>query len=222
MDLWKQLHLLGCLIRISMASISYGILVCNEHRELGRLLSLLVPFIRPEDEIVVLIDQAKATYEVYDTLAAYPQVLKRDGNFDGDFAKWRNLLTELCSKDWVFQIDADEVVPLNLIRNLSKVISQAEAVDAIAIPRINTVLGLTQEDIEKWHWSVTPDGIVNWPDYQVRLFRNNGTCQYKGAVHEHLDGVIIAFLPTDPGLALIHPKTIERQRKQNELYATYV
>lgn len=206
-----------------MASISYGILVCNEHRELDRLLSLLVPFVRPEDEIVVLVDQKKATYEVYDVIFQYRSYIGvRDGEFSGNFAEWRNLLTEICTKDWVFQIDADEVVPLNLIMQLGQIIEKVQdTADAIAIPRINTVLGLTQEDIEKWHWNVTLDGIVNWPDYQTRLFRNNGNCKYVGAVHEHLDGVITAFLPTNPGIALLHPKTIERQRKQNALYETY-
>lgn len=205
-----------------MASISYGILVCNEHRELDRLLSLLVPFVRPVDEVVVLIDQKKATSEVYDTLARYPQVLKRDGDFDGDFAKWRNLLTSLCSKDWVFQIDADEVVPALLVGSLRAYVENNEHIDALAVPRINTVQGLTQEDISKWHWQVNEEGWVNWPDYQARFFKNDGTFRFEGKVHEHLTGGQIRAGQAMPGLALIHPKTIERQRKQNELYATYL
>lgn len=207
-----------------MVSISYGILVCNEYRELDRLLSLLVPYIKPEDEIVVLIDQKKATFEVYDVLSRYPQVLKRDGDFDGDFSKWRNLLSSLCSKDWIFQIDADEVVPLTLITKLERLIEQVQQkADAIAVPRVNTVLGLTQEDIKKWHWQVSSDGIVNWPDFQARILKNNGSCRYVGAVHEHLPKeVAVAFLSGNAfDLALLHPKTIERQRKQNALYETY-
>lgn len=205
-----------------MVSISYGILVCNEYRELDRLLSLLVPFIKPEDEVVVLIDRKKATFDVYDVLTRYPQVLKRDGDFDGDFSKWRNLLTSLCSKDWVFQIDADEVVPLNLIIRLEQVLEEVQCrANAVAFPRVNTVLGLTQEDINRWHWQVSSEGIVNWPDYQVRLFKNNNDCRYVGNVHEHLTNATVATLHPDPGMALIHPKTIERQRKQNALYETY-
>lgn len=204
-----------------MASISYGILVCNEHRELDRLLSLLLPFIKPEDEIVVLVDQKKATAEVYDTLVQYPQVLKRDGDFDGDFAKWRNLLTSLCSKDWVFQIDADEVVAPGLIGSLRAYIESNEYVDALAVPRVNTVRGLTQDDILEWGWQVNAEGWVNWPDYQTRFFKNDGTFKFEGEVHEHLVGGKIRVTQPMPGLALIHPKTIERQRKQNELYATY-
>ena len=205
-----------------MASISYGILVCNEHRELDRLLSLLVPFVRPVDEVVVLIDQKKATYEVYDTLARYPQVLKRDGDFTGNFADWRNLLTSLCSKDWVFQIDADEAVAPGLIGSLRAYIESNEYVDALAVPRVNTVQGLTQEDIDKWHWQVNVEGWVNWPDYQARFFKNDGSWKFEGEVHEHLTGGQIRAIQTSPSLALIHPKTIERQRKQNELYATYL
>lgn len=205
-----------------MASISYGILVCNEHRELDRLLSLLLPFVRPIDEVVVLIDQKKATYEVYDVISQYRRYISvRDGEFNGNFAEWRNLLTEICTKDWIFQIDADEVVAPGLIGSLRAYIESNEYVDALAVPRVNTVQGLTQEDILKWGWQVNTEGWVNWPDYQARFFKNDGTFKFEGEVHEHLVGGKIRVTQPMPGLALIHPKTIERQRKQNELYATY-
>lgn len=197
--------------------------MCNEHRELDRLLSLLLPFVRPVDEVVVLVDQKKATAETYNTLVQYPQVLKRDGDFTGNFAEWRNLLTSLCSKDWIFQIDADEVVVPTLISRVQECIQNAWGMKAFALPRINTVQGLTQEDIAKWHWQVNDNGWVNWPDWQIRVFQNDRSCKYVGDVHEHLvcPEHSVASIGEHPMCALIHPKTIERQRKQNELYATY-
>ena len=207
-----------------MASISYAILVCNEHRELDRLLSLLVPFIRPEDEIIVQVDKDKYTSEVMDVLKNYSGLSVCFEKFTGNFADWRNLLTSHCSKDWIFQIDADEVVSVTLIRGIQAYVENVELnqgpENALALPRVNTVLGLTQEDIDRWHWQVNENGWVNWPDYQTRLFRNNGECEFVGKVHEHLRGRIRATAPV-PGLALIHPKTIERQRRQNALYDTY-
>ena len=204
-----------------MASISYGILVCNEHRELDRLLSILVPYVSSEDEIVVLVDQKKATAEVYNVLVQYPHVLKRDGDFDGNFAKWRNFLTSLCSKEWVFQIDADELVsPMCILGMPTLLGTYGSQCDAFALPRVNTVKGLTQIDINRWHWTVDSRGWINYPDHQIRIFRNNENCRFEGQVHEHLTGFknLQAF---SQEFGLYHPKTIERQRMQNALYDTY-
>ena len=202
-------------------TLSYGILVCNEHQELNRLLSILSPYVRSEDEIVVLVDQKKATTEVYNVLAQYPQINKRDGDFNGNFAEWRNLLTRLCSKDWVFQIDADEIISPMCAMGLPSLLgTYGSQYDAFALPRVNTVKGLTQTDIDKWHWTVDSRGWVNYPDYQIRIFRNDGSCHFEGQVHEHLAGFKNPQSFSQE-FGLYHPKTIERQRKQNALYDTY-
>ena len=48
--------------------ISYAITVCNEFKEIQRLLKLLLTFKRSEDEIVILYDEVNGTNEVRDYL----------------------------------------------------------------------------------------------------------------------------------------------------------
>jgi hypothetical protein len=61
--------------------------------------------------------------------------------------------------------------------------------------------------------------IINFPDYQARLYRNKDTIQWKGKVHETVVGAsTVSRLPLDKVYCLYHPKSIARQEKQNELY----
>ena len=90
-------------------------------------------------------------------------------------------------------------------------------VDVISIPRVNKVNGLTEEHIYKWRWFVDDRGWVNWPDYQTRICANKKDIKWANKVHERLVGwKTIANLPK--GYELLHPKTIDRQEKQNEFY----
>ena len=89
------------------------------------------------------------------------------------------------------------------------------------VPRVNTVEGLTQEYIEKWRWNVNDKGWVNWPDYQMRIWKNKPEISWVNKVHEVLKGFqSYAPLPSEESLALYHPKQIERQVKQNDYYDT--
>lgn len=205
-----------------MSEISYAITVCNEGKELQKLLTLLTQYVRERDEIVVLVDLNKFTPEVESILKGYRQSVKEcRGCFEGDFGAWKNKLTSFCTKDWIFQLDADEQVSEYLLKNLSQILDlNSDNVDLFYLPRINTVSGLTQEDVKKWHWSVGSDGRVNWPDYQGRLYKRSNIV-WEGKVHERLTGFKqYTFFPQEDKFALIHPKDIERQRQQNSYYAT--
>ena len=54
--------------------ISYAIPVCNEHKEIKKLLSFLIKYIDENDEIVVQCDQGNTTPEVYKVLGDFPTV----------------------------------------------------------------------------------------------------------------------------------------------------
>jgi hypothetical protein len=93
-------------------------------------------------------------------------------------------------------------------------------VDVYLVPRINTVSGLTEEHIQKWKWKVEGDRI-NFPDYQWRIYKNIPTIKWINKVHERLDGFkTYSTLPPQDEFCLLHPKTIERQEKQNNFYNT--
>ena len=201
-----------------MANISFAITACNEHVELDRLLKQLTSNINSKDEIVVQLDTT-ATDEVVSVIEKY-NLIKYYFPLNNDFATFKNNLKSHCTKEWIFFIDADEYLSDNLLDYIHEILKANKGiVDVISVPRINTVEGLTREHIDKWRWFVDDNGYVNYPDYQTRICANKKDIEWKNKVHERLSGwKTIANLPH--GYDLIHPKTIERQEKQNSFYDT--
>jgi hypothetical protein len=206
--------------------ISYAITVCNELEEVKRLLDLLLNNKREQDEIVVLMDATKANDELVSTLRHYEMhnmdhMVVWPGDFEGHFADWKNKLTSYCTGDYVFQIDADEYPHISFIKDLPAILETNPEVDLYLVPRVNTVDGLTQGHIQKWGWRVDGNGWVNWPDWQHRVYKNIPEIKWQNKVHEILVGYKqFAYLPTSEEYALFHPKTIQRQEKQNNYYNT--
>lgn len=206
-------------------TISYAITVCNEFVEIQRLLTFLTQNIRKDDEIVVLLDLTKNTPTT--ELVAYlhklsntNQITLVEDNFNNHFADWKNKLTKACTKEFIYQIDADEMIDPEILEFLPQILDDND-VDAYLVPRINTVEGITQEHIQKWGWRIDSKNRINFPDNQMRIYRNNGEIKWKNKVHEVLTGYkTLASLPTDEVFCLIHDKTIDRQVKQNNYYNT--
>ena len=203
--------------------ISYAIPTCKELMEIQRLVSFLLQTKQPDDEIVVLFDKTNGSKSVEEYLRSHSvngEFIWHSYEFDGHFGNMKNHLTSLCSGDYIFQIDADELPHAILMENIHDIL-ELNDIDVIVVPRVNTVEGLTNEHIQKWGWSVNENGWVNWPDYQWRIYKNSSDIQWVNKVHEKLDGyTTISNLPNDGTMALFHPKTIERQEKQNEYYNT--
>ena len=124
----------------------------------------------------------------------------------------------MCSGDYIFHLDADEIPHEILMEQLHTILEMNE-VDLVWIPRVNTVDGITNEHIQKWGWKVSEKGWVNYPDYQARVFkRDEGIC-WEGKVHERITGCkTYSHLPPQEELSLYHHKTIDKQEKQNKLY----
>lgn len=204
--------------------ISYAITVKDEFVEIQKLVPFLLKKKRQQDEIVILYDQKNGNEEIATWLKQFnklPNVQFWRGFFDGHFGDWKNKLTEYCSGDYIFQIDADEMPHRYLLDNLPEILEGNKDLEVILVPRVNTVEGLTQEHIQKWRWNVDTKGRVNWPDYQWRIWKNSPDIKWINKVHERLDGFkTYAPLPDNEAHALYHPKTIERQEKQNNYYET--
>ena len=133
--------------------ITYAITVCNELEEITNLLNFLIKNKRKEDEIVILFDKKNGTPEVWSILSE----LKGEDNitysastFKNHFADWKNYLTSLCTGDYIFQIDADEIPHDILIESLPELLNKNPDNDVYLVPRVNTVKGLTKEHISKW------------------------------------------------------------------------
>ena len=201
--------------------ISFAITVCNEYNEIKELVPFLIKNKRINDEIVILYDNKNGDERVIDFLLEFnklPNVQTwRSFDFNNDFAEWKNKLNEYCSGDYIFQLDADELISEYLIKNIHEIIEMNSEIDLFFVPRINTVKGITEEHIKKWRWNLDSNGRVNYPDYQGRIYKSS--LKWDGKVHERISGAkYYSLLPMEEEYSLSHHKTINKQEKQNNYY----
>lgn len=204
--------------------ISYGVTVCNEAMELDRLLFAILAWKSSKDEIIVLQDVTKPDARVEEVLGKYrDKVRVFRFKLNGDFSAFKNRLISVAKGDYLFQFDADEIPKESLIKGVKRELKKYYKCDCFLIPRINLVNGITPEHLLKWNLKMGDDGRLNFPDYQPRLFRLNGSILWKNKVHEELSGYKrIQPLPIDDdNLCILHIKDIERQTRQNDFYDTF-
>ena len=204
--------------------ISYGITVHNEAEELKRLLEILYKTIDDTDEVVICVDgeddavrfeldvYSKRFSDSYKSMKVYQRKLSKD------FAAHKNSVIENSTGNYIFHIDADEYPNEILLKQLKQIL-EINDVDLIWIPRVNTIEGMEQRHIQKWGWRVSEKNWVNYPDYQARVFRRGSEIRWTRPLHEYITGCkTYAHLPPHEELSLYHPKTIEKQEKQNMFY----
>jgi glycosyltransferase involved in cell wall biosynthesis len=172
---------------------------------------------------VVLYDNKNGNPEVLDFLLPFnikPNVQTwRCFDWNDNFADFKNKLNSYCTGDYIYQIDADEMISEYIVKNLHQILEMNPNVDLIFVPRINTVDGITQEHIDMWRWNVNDKGHINFPDMQGRIYKKN--LDWYGKVHERIiGGSKFATLPYDEEYCIQHHKTIQRQEKQNKYYGT--
>ena len=201
-----------------MTTISYAVTVCNEINELTKLIPFLEKTKQQDDEIVIQYDSQKVSDEVMNYLntlnhrvVAFP--------LSGDFSNFKNNLSKVCKKKYIFQIDADEVPHELLMENIHELLEQ-ENVDLLYVPRVNTVNGITPKHIQEWGWRVNENGWINFPDYQSRIYRRDPNIKWINKVHEQIIGFkTFSRIPGYEELSIYHPKDIQRQENQNNFYS---
>ena len=154
--------------------ISYAITVCNEFVEIQKLVLFLLKHKRDKDEIVILYDYKNGDKGIEEFLRSHSinsEFIWHKGDFNHHFADWKNHLTNLCTGDYIFQIDADEIPNKQLIYSLPEILKGNPNNEVYLVPRVNTVEGLTDEHIQKWRWNINEKGWVNWPDNQWRIWK---------------------------------------------------
>ena len=204
--------------------ISYGITVYNEAEELKRLLEVLYNSIDDQDEVVVCVDGEddavrfeldvyfKKFSDSYKPMKVYQRKLNKN------FSAQKNSIIDNSTGDYVFHIDADEYPNKILLQQLKQILIIND-VDLVWIPRVNTIEGMREHHIQKWGWRVTENNWVNYPDYQARVFRNDKSIRWERPLHEVIRGYkTYSHLPPHEELSLYHPKTIDKQEKQNMFY----
>ena len=201
--------------------ISYSILTHNETESLEKLLQSLITYKQPQDEIVVLDDYSddEKTKAILDYYTSAEDVICEQRNLVGDYGTQKNYLKGMCSGDYSFNLDADEMISHWFMKDIHEILEGNE-VDLIYVPRINTVEGITEQHVRGWGWSINEKGWINYPDWQGRIFRNRPNIRWEKPVHEMIVGFqTYAHLPQEQKYSIVHPKTIERQELQNQKYA---
>lgn len=206
-------------------NISYALTVCNEADELDKLLGILLTNMDSNDEIIILSDQSNVTDKVKHVIKRYEQqrpIKHISYPLAGDFATFKNNLIKAATKRYLFQIDADEFPHEVLFKKLKIFLFIHFYADCFYVPRVNMVEGISNSHIEKWNWRTEQSGRINFPDYQMRIFKLGKNIRWQNKVHERLVNYRSKKkLPCEnEDFCLYHLKTIDRQEKQNALYDT--
>jgi glycosyltransferase involved in cell wall biosynthesis len=200
--------------------VSYLVTTHNETDCLDSLLSKLMSFKKDNHEVVLLDD-----YSDNPTTISIIEKYKSSVNFQqkklqNDYGAHKNYGISLCKGEWIFQIDADELPTDVLLENIDILLQSNAGNEALWLPRLNYFVGVTQTDIQMWGWNYH-DGMINFPDYQWRIWKNNNKINWINKEHERLDGFKeYSALPQSEEFSLFHPKDIKRQERQNALYET--
>jgi len=200
--------------------ISYSILVHNEDETFEKLLHRLIEYKQPQDEIVVLDDYSdnEKTKAILDYYSSTCDIKLEQRNLLKDFASQKNYLKSMCTGDYSFNLDADEIISHWFMKDIHEIL-EGNKVDLIFVPRINTVEGITEEHCRMYGYQINEKGWINYPDWQGRIFRNRPNIRWEKPVHEQLTGFqTYAHLPQEQKYSITHPKTIDRQVKQNKFY----
>ena len=198
--------------------LSYLVTSHNETDSLEKLLSKLSENKKHNHEIV-LVDDYSDNPETIKIIDKYKsQISFYQHKLERNYGAHKNYGIEQCKGEWIFQLDADEYPTDALLQNINEVIESNNINEVIWLPRLNYFKGVTEQDISMWGWNYN-DGMINFPDYQSRLYRNRPHIRYERRLHEKVEGFkSYSFVPPQKDYAIVHEKTIEKQRQTNLTY----
>lgn len=205
-----------------LPAITYGVTVCNERDELKRLLDHLLMYVKSNDQIIVLQDVTQVDESVTRLIETYgDSVLHLKASLSGDFSSFKNQLINQAKGEYLFQLDADEIPTKFLLTDIGLFLRKYRRYDCFCIPRVNIVNGIDEGKLKRWGWTQNDAGYINFPDYQMRLFKlGRRSIYWKNKVHEVLVGYrkVRCFPVDNYDYCLIHEKGIDKQVQQNDFY----
>jgi glycosyltransferase involved in cell wall biosynthesis len=172
-----------------MARISGVIIALNEAHQLHYAISTLTPWC---DEVIVVDQHSEDdTARIAEESGATVYQHERTGGI-ADPA--RRFAVSKATGDWVFILDADEMVPPTLATHLRGLVEPDPDIDVVLVPRANLILG-------RWirHGN-------NWPSRHARFFRP-GSLLMTDRIHKSIapaPGTRRHKLAADPALAIWH------------------
>jgi hypothetical protein len=120
----------------------------------------------------------------------------------GSFADWRNLGASKAKNEWLFYVDADEVVALKL-KDMILQVTPSNEFSAYAIPRRNIFLG------HEMRWG-------GWyPDFVLRLIKKDKLKSWHGNLHEQPEIVGTVCHLNEPLIHVSHRNLSDMVEKTN-------
>ena len=172
-----------------MARISGVVIALNEAHQLHYALSTLLPWC---DEVIVVDQHSEdETASIAEDMGAKVYQHDRTGGI-ADPA--RRFAVAQATGDWVFILDADEMVPPTLAAHLRQFVDGDPPFDVVLVPRANVILG---------RWLKYGN---NWPARHARFFRP-GSLLMTDRIHKSIapaPGTRKHQLAADPKLAIWH------------------
>jgi len=207
--------------------ISYLISCHNETTTLANLLNRIKNYLTNDREVVILHHPSENT-ETDDIVSKFiqdvPGTIYLRHDLNNNYGEHKNWGLAHCTKDYVFQIDGDELPSEILLDNLDAFLESNPSTELFWVSRINDFKGVTPEIAKQWGWNLTMSPtynrpIINWPDPQGRLIKRLPEIKWYGRLHERIVGnKTFAYLPFQEELAIYHDKTIEKQLETNRRY----
>ena len=157
---------IGQFIPYAPSRISASLIVKDESKYIRLCLESIKDFV---DEIVIV--DTGSTDNTKEICKQYTDKIY-DYKWNDSFADARNFALSKCTEDWIFRIDGDEEVPVDLKVNAYNAMINGEA-DAFLVPIKN----------------VQPDGTAPLST-TLRVFKNDKNIKYDGRVHEEIDTCI--------------------------------
>lgn len=198
--------------------LSYLVTCHNETISLEKLLSKLIEFKKDNHEIILLDDYSDNPDTIKIINKYRDKVNFQQHSLNKNYGAHKNYGIELCKGEWIFQLDGDEYPTDELIKNIDLILIENSDNEVIWLPRLNYFVGVTDIDVKTWGWNLY-DGMINFPDYQSRLYRNKSSIRYERRLHEKVEGYkSYTFIPPQKDYAIVHEKSIEKQRETNINY----
>lgn len=193
-------------------------IVKNEAEQLGACIASVRDFV---DEICIVDTGSEdGTLEMAREAGARTEVFL----WCDDFAAARNESLRLCSKDWVFVLDADERIDAQDLEKL-KALVRGPHERAYRFTTRNYTNSQTVSDFQPAPaGDPHAQGFAGWfPSVKVRLFPNRAGIQFEGKVHELVEPSVqrLGLQVADCDVPVHHYAMLrpsEQIRKKQELY----
>ena len=205
--------------------LSYAILLYKEKETFIKLMNQL--YSHPHSfEVRVVMDgdnpEILELLETYQTTKDNFHYVRRPLN--KNFSAQRNYIGSLCRGDYIVRIDADELMPDEILLGINDYLKffDKQGYDSIWLPRINYTGQASEKLIKRHKMKIDERGWEGFPDFQLKLYRNFPYLTWINTVHERLTGVKNEYyFPAEEKYAIWHNKPAESRAASNEFYRTF-